>query len=165
MDKAQRLQTIRIFEGFGSDEIHHVAAVAVEKIYPKGTAIIQEGELGEGLFAIVEGEVEVNKRLSQSDEEITLVDLKPGDHFGEMGLIDGKPGSASIIAKQPTICFVIKRGEYFELLAREPIIAMKLYRFYAQTLCERLRQTDDFLLLEHERNKDAVSKGVIKGST
>lgn len=164
MEKTERLQKMRIFKDFGADEIGSVAKAAVEKIYPAGSSIVKEGELGEGLFTIFDGEVNVNKRLPDSPDTETLAVLKTGDHFGEMGLIDGKTASATILANKPTICFVIKRKEYYELLAREPIIAMKLYRFYTSALCERLRRTDAFLLDELKRNKGKIDRSLLHSS-
>ena len=163
--KVERLKKMRIFSDFGSDEIHQVAKIAMEKIYPAGGNIINEGEVGEGLFTIVEGEVQVKKRMPGFKEQESLADLKAGDHFGEMGLIDGKSASASIVATTPAICFVIKRKDYQDLLSREPIIAMKLYRFYTTTLCERLRRTDAYLLEELSRNKRKIKPGLLDPAT
>ena len=164
MEKADRLKQMRIFADFGDEEIREVARLALEKIYPAGGKIVKEGELGEGLFTIVEGEVNVTKKLPHSKDVEVLASLKAGDHFGEMGLIDGKIASATILALKPTICFVIKRKDYYDLLAQEPIVAMKLYRFYTKTLCDRLRRTDAFLLEELKKNKSVLKPGIFDGS-
>ncbi len=165
MEKAERLTQTRIFHDFGEEEIKRVASIAMEKIYPAGKDIISEGTVGEGLFVIIEGEVNVNKCLPESEEIETLAILGPGDHFGEMALIDGRIASATIVAMQSTVCFVLKRDDYYDMIAKEPIIAMKLYRFYTKTLCERLRRTDSFLLKELVRNKNKIEPGILDGST
>lgn len=162
--KAERLKRMKIFKDFGNEEILKVARVAMEKIYPAGGVIIKEGEVGEGLFSIVDGEVEIRKRMPGGQTEKSLAVLKEGDHFGEMGLIDGKSASASVVAIRPTICFVVKRNDYHDLLGKEPIIAMKLYRYYTTTLCERLRRTDAFLLEEIMKNRRKVDPEVLSPS-
>lgn len=164
-EKADRLKKMKIFKDFGSEEILKVARVAMEKIYPAGGIIIKEGEVGEGLFSIVDGEVEIRKKLPGEKSEKSLAVLKEGDHFGEMSLIDGKSASASVVAVKPTICFVVKRNDYNDLLGREPIIAMKLYRYYTATLCERLRKTDAFLLEEIMKNRRNIDSAILSLST
>lgn len=162
--KAERLKKMKIFKDFGNEEILKVARVAMEKIYPAGGVIIKEGEVGEGLFSIVDGEVEIRKKIPGEPAEKSLAVLKEGDHFGEMSLIDGKSASASVVALKPTICFVVKKNDYLELVGKEPIIAMKLYRYYTTTLCERLRKTDAFLLEEMVRNRRKIDPTILGSS-
>jgi CRP/FNR family cyclic AMP-dependent transcriptional regulator len=63
--------------------------------------------------------------------------MGPGDAFGEIGLLDGKPRTATATAVTRTELILIRRERFSELLASEPSLAMHLI----QLLCERVRWT------------------------
>ena len=167
MEKLERMKKMKIFSGFSEEELRHVARAAMEKIFPSRGILIEEGKASPGLFLIESGEVHVMKKVPSASEsgQETIATLGPGDHCGEMSLIDGKAASASIIASQPTICFVLKKDAYTKLLNENPIVALKLYRFFTQSLCERLRKTDSFLMEQLvKRRKADFDKSILAGS-
>jgi len=167
MEKLEKLKKMKIFSDFSDEELKDVFRYTMEKIFPSGNSIVRENRESPGLFLIVSGQVHVTKKIPSvvdSGSE-TLAMLGPGDHFGEMSLIDGEPASASIVASEPTICFAIKNNEYRKMIKENPVIALKLYRFFTQALCERLRRTDSFLMEELlKRKKAAFDKSLLAGS-
>lgn len=166
MEKLAKLKKMKIFSNFSDDELKEVARVAVEKIYPSNVAIIEENRESPGLFLTESGEVHVVKKMSPVSDmgRETIAKLGPGDHFGEMSLIDGKPASASVIASEPTICFVIKNEVYKKMIKEHPIIALKMYQFFAMSLCDRLRRTDAFLMEELlKKYKSSFDKSLLSG--
>ena len=68
------------------------------RAYKPGEVIFREGDAGETMFIIQEGEVRIHKRVR--DKETTLAVLKDGDFFGEMAIIDKEPRSASAPPKR-----------------------------------------------------------------
>jgi CRP-like cAMP-binding protein len=85
-----------------------------------GKHLVREGEFAYEFFAIEEGTAEVVR----GDQYLT--DLGPGDFFGEMGLIDNAPRSASVIATSP-ITAVVMTGPDFRQIDRElPEVAKKI---------------------------------------
>lgn len=83
---------------------------------PPGTVVIREGEVGQGLFVILLGEVEV-VRGEGGMEEQSLARLGAGDLFGEMSLIEDKPTNATVRALVPTTILFLGR-EYFQRLVQ-----------------------------------------------
>ncbi len=157
---------MNIFKDFSDDELARIAKVAVEKIFPAGGCIVEEGKPGPGLFLVESGEVEVRKDVggSNADREY-IAKINAGDHFGEMSLLDGEPASASVVAKEPTICFVLKADEYKKLLGDNPFIAMKLYRYFSLSLCERLRKTDGYITSELlKKKKSRINPDLLAGT-
>ena len=67
-----------------------------EKLFNKGETIIRQGELGECFYQILEGAVEVIAAEDQAEKKLT--DLKAGDYFGEMAVLEAYPRSATVIA-------------------------------------------------------------------
>jgi serine/threonine protein phosphatase PrpC/CRP-like cAMP-binding protein len=102
----------------------------------QGDPIIRDGELGEDLFIILNGSVNVHKG------EKHIVTLKDGDHFGEMALVDKAPRSADVTATTAVKLLKISRADFFEIIRKEPQLAAKLLWSFVQVLSDRLRKTN-----------------------
>ncbi len=117
---AARLESIPLFAGLSRKERQRVAQRADEVDVAPGKHLVREGEFAYEFFAIEEGTAEVVR----GDQYLT--DLGPGDFFGEMGLIDNAPRSASVIATSP-ITAVVMTGPDFRQIDRElPEVAKKI---------------------------------------
>jgi CRP/FNR family cyclic AMP-dependent transcriptional regulator len=92
--------------------------------YKKNSVIINEGDVGESLFILLQGRVKVYA-TDDSGREITYGNIDVGAYFGEMSL-DGGPRSASVITLEPCICCVVTRNSVRDHLAVEPEFAMEL---------------------------------------
>ncbi len=126
------LKSVELFSRIPGEELAQLAAIAQEVTFEKGELIIQEGEPGDSLYLIVEGEVMVHK-LGQN-----ITRLGQRESFGEMSLIDNEPRSASITAISDTTCLKIERDDFFDLMTENPEIAQGVI----QVLSERLREAD-----------------------
>jgi CRP-like cAMP-binding protein len=117
----QRLDLARRFTG------HDVAP---------GTDIIREGDVGRGLYVVLNGEVEVLK--GEEPFESTLATLRSGDVFGEIALLRGVPATATCRAARPTTVLFLAR-EYFDRLVRA---LPELREFFESLTEERLRAAE-----------------------
>jgi CRP/FNR family cyclic AMP-dependent transcriptional regulator len=119
MELKQALQGVDIFEGLADDELDKVAKVCTQKRYRTGDIIAKEGEIGDELFIITEGFVEVLLGERSTASARVVVSLGSGQIIGEMALLDQGPRSASVCAtSEPTIVQVIQRKD-FESLCQE----------------------------------------------
>jgi CRP/FNR family cyclic AMP-dependent transcriptional regulator len=107
------------------------------KSYPPDTVVFKEGEAGIEMFVIVEGEVEIRKSTSQESAK-TLIELKKGDIFGEMSLIERKPRSATAVTTQATRLLCITEELFDSVLQKNPDFSRKIIR----VLSERLRRAN-----------------------
>src|SRR5438128_2335841 len=103
------------------------------------TAIALAVEAGDELFVLFRGKVQVSKG------EMAIATLKAGGHFGEMGLVDQAPRSASVIALEETSAVSIDRDSLLKLMRRDPVLSVKLLWSFVQVLSERLRNTNEAL--------------------
>ena len=85
------------------------------KFYKKGDEIIKEGMLSDCAYIIESGRVEVSKQINGERQSIGV--LKEGDIFGEMGLIDGLPRSASVVSLEDSSISIITQ-ETFNSIAQ-----------------------------------------------
>ena len=92
--------------------------------YRKNTVIINEGEIGDSLFVLLQGRVKVYSNDADG-REITYNIVQAGDYFAEMWL-DGGPRSASVMTLEPSVCSVVSRNALRDHLAEEPEFALEL---------------------------------------
>lgn len=127
-----------------SDLTHDDAMIMAEwvKAYEvsKGTEIITEGEKSPCLCILSEGRLDVFKETS-SYERKKVATILPGRSFGEMGVIDGRPHSATVIASENSIILLITATNFKQLVEDHPSLGNKLLYSIARMMSLRLRQT------------------------
>ena len=98
MEKLSVISASPLFEMLSNQELSAVADLSVPRSFAAGEPVFEEGELGDSLFVIVSGEVEVFRR-EPSGRARVLATLSPPEFFGEMSLIDKEYRSASVRAR------------------------------------------------------------------
>jgi CRP-like cAMP-binding protein len=126
------LQKVPLFSDLDRRELETLSRSFKERRFDVGDTVTTEGTGGVGFFVIGEGEAAVTVG---GDERTTL---KPGDHFGEVALIDEGARTATITAKTPLVCYGLTAWEFKPLVESNGVIAWKLL----QTLAKRLRASD-----------------------
>lgn len=104
--------------------IGRLAARGIVRSYRKNTIVINEGEVGDSLFVLLQGQVKVYA-TDENGREITYGTIQAGDYFGEMSL-DGGPRSASVMTLEPCLCALVSRAAVQQHLADEPEFAISL---------------------------------------
>jgi len=143
--KTEILRRIPLFQHMTYKELLAILGIARGRQFEKGQGVIKEGEQGDELFVVFRGKVDVLK------SGLKIAELKAGGHFGEMGLVDQAPRSATVVAVEDTSGISIDRDSLLKLMRRESLLAVKLLWSFVQVLSERLRNTNDALTdLRHE---------------
>jgi len=132
-DVVQSLKTVPLFAGVGDRELKRLANVLRESRFNEGEAITTEGRSGIGFFIIEDGEASVALR-----GEIVRT-LGPGDHFGEIALIDEGPRSATVTASTDMRCRGMAAWEFRAFVQEHPEVAWPLL----ETLASRLREAEE----------------------
>ena len=133
-----------IFRDLEDGELARVAEVCREQAFVSGEFIFREGESGNRLYLIVEGEVRISRTIPGSGEEALAV-LKPGAMFGEMSVFDRSERSTDAISNGGTRCLTIARSDFELLLDFNREIAYKVLWAVVRMLSGRLRSTNDSL--------------------
>lgn len=131
------LRQVPLFRRLAEAQLEALASLAMERHFTKGEMIILAEAEGDALFVIEQGQVKVSL-IHEDGREVILSFLGPGEVFGELALLDGKPRSATVIATAPTSLLVLRRADFLRLLLGTPQIAVSLL----EELAERLRRTD-----------------------
>jgi CRP-like cAMP-binding protein len=143
-DVAQLLKKVAIFRELDPDEIALIADVCKEEKFVSGEYIFREGEHGNRLYLIVDGEVRISRDVPGSGEEALAI-LKPGALFGEMAVFDRTERSTHAISNGGTTALTITRPDFEMLLDFNREIAYKVLWSCVRLLSSRLRQTNDSL--------------------
>ena len=138
------LKSAQIFADLDEGELARVVEVCKEQKYQSAKTIFKEGEPGNRLYIIADGEVRISRQVPGSGEEALAV-LKKGAIFGEMAIFDQSERSTDAIANTDCTLITISRSEFELLMDFNRDIAYKVLWAVVRLLSMRLRQTNDNL--------------------
>ena len=134
--KRAALQASPLFQAMRPEELDEILKLAVEQRWPRGATIFQKGDEGSSMMAVLQGRVRVSS-VSADGREVTLNTISPGEIFGEIALLDGKPRSADATAVEETTLLVVERRQFLPFLRQNEDLYLRLLA----VLCDRLRRT------------------------
>lgn len=151
------LSKLRLFAGFKDEELDTLISLSDFETFDAGDEIVTEGEIGICMYVILTGRVEVVvKARADQHEPIQLAALGEGDFFGELGLVDDGPRSASVIAREPTEVLRITRMVLGVMAGVQPAGAIHLLAAIGRSLVNRLRAGNqkylDLILLGYKES-------------
>ncbi len=133
------LQHSPLFRNMSYPETLKILSATTQRVFQPGDVLMHEGAPSTHLFLVQDGELAVYR----GQELLTL--LGSGDYVGEMGLFDGEPASATVVAQQLTNCLILDGQEFHKLLRQSPDIGFKIQQNLILVLIRRLRNTSHAL--------------------
>ncbi|MFH2091575.1 MAG: Npt1/Npt2 family nucleotide transporter [Pseudomonadota bacterium] len=124
-EKILLLKEIEIFSGLSVSELSSIAAVTKELDYPCDRTVIKQNTIGETVFLIIEGKVDVIMEHADG-KEVVIDQILAGGAFGEMALIDDSPRSATIKTTAPSRFMILHKQEFKETVMEYPRIALQI---------------------------------------
>ena len=131
--RSDLLAACPLFRGVGAEGLAALTGAATEVTFPAGHVIARQGEIGTGFFVVVAGMVRVVRDGTE------VAQLGPGDFFGELSVLDGKPRNAMVAAVGPTTCLAIATWDFEATLLANPAVTLAILRGVAS----RLREATD----------------------
>jgi len=110
-----------------------------------GDIIIREGDAGDFMLLIVEGDVDILKKGVRGEQQ-HMTSVGPGMTLGEMSMIDGEPRFATCLATRTTLFAVLSRDNMAKIILDHPSLGSKILVKLVTMLSLRLRQTSAKLL-------------------
>src|SRR6266568_1149343 len=128
------LRNVPLFSALPEPQLVLLTSAVSRRSFPRGTTIIAAGDVTESLYVVVSGRLKV---MMSDDEgrEVILAILGPNEFFGEMGLIDDHPRSASVVAIEACELLTLSKRDFKSCLAENFEMAMTVMR----GLVKRLR--------------------------
>lgn len=127
------LEKVELFSGLLAEEMQSLKQTAEMRAYKPRDVIFQEGDPGDGIYVVVEGEVQVSTLVSET-ERCVLTSVEPGDFFGEMAILDDRPRSATAQAELDTKVYFLHRDDLLKILEQSPKLAVSLLREFSLRL-------------------------------
>ena len=124
-----------------------VADGVVKRRFKRGEMIVEQGKKTNALFILLNGRARVVSTDSRG-REVILATLQPGDHIGEMSLIDNEPHSATVRAEVQTDVLMLGRNEFARCLPENSSMAYAVMRGLVQRLRHADRKIESLALLD-----------------
>ncbi len=131
VEKVLFLKSVDLFSQIPGEDLARVAQIAEEFEFEPEEPLMHEGEIGESMFILIEGHVEVIKG------DRVVVKLGPRECVGEMAILDSEPRSATVQAAEDTRALKIEREDFYDLMMEQMAIAQGIIK----VLTQRLRKT------------------------
>jgi len=126
------------------NELKLILATARERKLAKDEQIIRQGQQHAALFLVADGMLHVHRRAERSD--VFLGRIEKGSFFGEIGLFDPGPATATIRAMSNTTLFEISRENFETLIDQQPALGCKILKAMMNEMARRLRRVDQRLV-------------------
>ena len=128
------------FSDFNDDEVEILARWTRAYSADTGCVVLNEGDESNCLCIIIKGVINIFKGLPHG-EHLKIADISAGEPVGEMGIVNGKPFSASAIAPENSVVLLITREDFEDIVNQHRELGNKLLWKLASLLSVRLRLT------------------------
>jgi CRP/FNR family cyclic AMP-dependent transcriptional regulator len=149
-EKIFHLQKVALLEDIRDnvEALRELSRRVSSQAFQPGDAIIREGDQGSELYILFEGDASVYKTTPEGEKYKVAV-LKGSFHafFGEGGLLDSEPRSATIVAESPLVCLVLDKAHFDDFCRAYPQWALPISLRIARVVLQRLSKTNTDLML------------------
>jgi signal transduction histidine kinase len=154
------LRENRLFAGLSTALVDKIGATMTMLHFDADDVIFREGDPGDCLYLIIDGNVRISKTGRGGLQE-TLNFIGPGNFFGEMALVDGQPRSAQATATSQTVLGSVDAATFNRILDDEP---RTLHHNFLTSVVERLRGINSHFIAELMRNERLALVGTMANS-
>jgi len=131
------------FGGIREDILQFILDVSTNVAAPKGQFFFRQDDAANAMFVLEQGKVAILK--AWNGHEYLLHELKAGDCFGEMALIDLLPRSASVLAVEDSVAIKISSATLSQVYEKDLEQLAMIYMNLGREVSRRLRETDELL--------------------
>jgi CRP/FNR family cyclic AMP-dependent transcriptional regulator len=141
------LKAVPLFAAFPEDQLRMLATVVSRRSATRSTVVMGAGDATDSLYIVLSGRLKV--MMSDADgKEVILSILGPGEFFGEMGLIDDAPRSASVVAIEACELLQLSKRDFKKCMAEHFEMAQEVMRGLVRRLREADRKIGSLALLD-----------------
>lgn len=146
--KVETLRSVPLFRNLDDDAAFELCNLLSVREEASGTPLFLRGDPGDAMYIIETGRVRISVKDADG-HDATLADLRDGEFFGEMAILDEQPRSADATIMANTRLAVLSRDDFRAFLHKNPDIAIGILT----AMIHRLRRTDE--LLRHRVSRNA----------
>lgn len=136
ISRLRLLRNVPVFDGLGDGDLAALQSFLTERSCEAGEVVFREGDDPDALYIVVKGRVQVTRQLS-ARRQVVLAALGEGDFFGEMGLIEDQPRSATVTAVEVSRMLVMSKRDFMTAWKADPMIAFGVTKVLSRRLREK----------------------------
>jgi CRP-like cAMP-binding protein len=136
------LQSVTLFQDLDAEALSTLASLLIPNKFTTGAIIFRELDDSDALYIVEHGSVVVSKHV-QGDVDIVLTRFRGGDFFGEMGLFDAAPRSATANVEVDSVLWRLDRKVFHDIFSHHPDVAAKVCYRLVTVFIERIRATNE----------------------
>src|SRR3990172_2529893 len=136
------LHKVAFLQDLDDQTLSILTLLLVTKTIKSGAVIFRELDASDALYIVEQGRVVVSKHVA-GEVDIVLTRFHPGDFFGEMGLFDAAPRSATAHAESDTVLWQLGRDAFHRILSDHPAMAARICHRLVTVFIQRLRATNE----------------------
>jgi len=141
------LKSVPLFAGLPDEQLRTLVSVVTHRSVPRMSMVIAEGDPIDSLYIVISGRLKV--MMGDADgKEVILSILAPGEFFGEMGLVDDAPRSASVVSIEPCELLQLSKRDFKKCMAENFEMAQEVMRGLVRRLREADRKIGSLALLD-----------------
>ncbi|TGN17644.1 cyclic nucleotide-binding domain-containing protein [Leptospira idonii] len=153
--KVESLKKIYLFHTLNQDELLHIAEKIHEVHLPARNVLYDVGEEAESMYIVKYGTLQISTATSQGDD-VNLVTISEGDHFGELPFFDSEKRSAKVEAKEISELYELRYKDLQEMFAKNRDMEIKFYKEVTHYYIKRLRKLTNDLAYARELRRRFV---------
>lgn len=138
----ESLRRPELFHDLSDEQLKKIAALAEEVRFPAGAVLFEEDSLGDDLWVLVNGLLQVEILLPGSREGVPIAQVRSNETVGELALIDGHRRSATARASTDVLLYRFERAALLQLAEQNPFVGFTLMRNLSRIVTRRLRDTN-----------------------
>lgn len=141
------LRAFSLFNGMPENELLAISRLAIMRRIGRNSMVVRSGERTDFVYLVLSGSLKV-LATDEEGREVIFGILGPGEIFGEMGVLDDNPRSATVIAVAPSQLVAIGKGEFKRFLQENHEFSLYIIRNLAQRLRKADRNIESLALLD-----------------
>lgn len=141
------LRKIYLFSGLSDHDLETLARLAINRQFPRDSAIFWEGREGQGFFILLTGQVKLTKTSPDGKEYILRI-VNPGETFGEAAVLAEAGYPATAIALEDCQTLYFPKADFLSLLTSSPTLARNMLATMSRLLFHLTKQLEDLSLKE-----------------
>jgi CRP-like cAMP-binding protein len=126
----EHLRRVSVFAPLSPEQLEALVGAAERMEHAAGETLTEEGAHGHRFHLLLEGEAVVDRGGRR------VATVRAGDFVGEVGLLGGGPSTATVRCTAPTVTLALQRERFWDVLEREPTIALRIL----EVVCRRLER-------------------------
>ncbi|MFN2388367.1 MAG: MFS transporter [Actinomycetota bacterium] len=120
------LDRLGVFDGAPRQSLEMIARALTETVAPAGTEVVREGDTPDDFYVVRSGTLDVTAAGETHARPVTVNTLRPGDYFGEIGLLEGVPRTATVVASTDCVLYRIDGRSFLEAINQSPSVSATL---------------------------------------